>query len=106
MIDKKDHLMKPMLATLAALTVLAASPLAAQATHSAQSAKPSMMSRIKAATQSHKPSAAPVSKPSVATKKTAQVPRTAKSLACSTQADKQGVHGKARKSFMSHCKKS
>ena len=98
--------MKPMFVTLAMVTVLAASPLAAQATHSATAAKPSMMSRIKAAAQSHKPSGAPVSKTSAATKTNGQAPRTAKSLACSAQADKQNIHGKARKSFMSHCKKA
>ena len=31
-------------------------------------------------------------------------PRTAKSLACSADADKQGLHGKPRKTFMSKCK--
>lgn len=33
-------------------------------------------------------------------------PRTAVSLACSGQADAKAVHGKARKTFMSSCKKA
>jgi hypothetical protein len=33
-------------------------------------------------------------------------PRSAKSLACSKQADSQGLHGKPRKTFMRTCKKS
>ena len=36
----------------------------------------------------------------------APVQRTAKSLDCSKQADAKNVHGKARKSFMSSCKKA
>jgi hypothetical protein len=35
-----------------------------------------------------------------------QAPRTAKSLACSKDADAKNIHGKARKTFMSHCKKA
>ncbi len=35
-----------------------------------------------------------------------QAPRTAKSLACSQQADAKGLHGAPRKSFMSSCKKA
>ena len=54
------------IAAIVATLALGASPLAAQATHSATAAKPSMMSRIKAAAQAHNPTAAPVSKPSVA----------------------------------------
>jgi psiF repeat len=33
-------------------------------------------------------------------------PRSAKSLECSKKADEQKLHGKARKHFMSKCKKS
>ena len=40
------------------------------------------------------------------TRTNAPVARTAKSLDCSKQADAKGVHGKARKSFMSSCKKA
>ena len=36
----------------------------------------------------------------------APVVRSAKSLDCSKQADAKNVHGKARKSFMSSCKKA
>ena len=98
--------MKAAFAALVLTAGLAASPLAAQATHSTTAAKPSMMSRIKAAAQAHKPTATPVAKPGGPLKSNGQAPRTAKSLACSAQADKQNIHGKARKSFMSHCKKA
>lgn len=40
-----------------------------------------------------------------ATKK-AEAPRTAASLECSKEADTKAVHGKARKKFMSECKKA
>lgn len=42
---------------------------------------------------------------SAATSK-AKVPRSAKSLECSKQADEKGLHGKARKKFRSECKKA
>ncbi|MCW6531940.1 PsiF family protein [Sphingomonas sp. MMSM20] len=48
-----------------------------------------------------KASKAPAAKPSKA-----PVARTVKSLDCSKQADAKGLHGKPRKSFMSHCKKA
>jgi hypothetical protein len=35
-----------------------------------------------------------------------QKPRSEKSIACSADADKQGLHGKPRHAFMSKCKKS
>ena len=38
--------------------------------------------------------------------KKVQAPRTAKSLACSKEADGKGLHGKPRKKFMSSCKKA
>lgn len=46
--------------------------------------------------------AAPATTPAASAAK----PRSAKSLDCSKQADSQSLHGKARKSFMSKCKKS
>ncbi len=50
------------------------------------------------------PAAAPATpaKPAKAMKK----PRSAKSLECSKKANEQKLHGKARKHFMSKCKKS
>jgi GTP cyclohydrolase III len=36
----------------------------------------------------------------------AQQPRTAKSLACSKSADRNGLHGKPRRSFMEKCKRA
>jgi hypothetical protein len=38
-------------------------------------------------------------------KPAAAKPRTAKSLECSKEADAKNIHGKARKTFMSTCKK-
>lgn len=40
------------------------------------------------------------------TKTNVPVQRTAKSVDCSKQADAKNIHGKARKSFMSSCKKA
>lgn len=40
------------------------------------------------------------------TKTNVPVQRTAKSLDCSKQADTKNIHGKARKNFMSSCKKA
>ena len=49
---------------------------------------------------------APAAAPSAtAPAKKAEKPRTAESLACSKEADEKNVHGKARKKFMSQCKK-
>jgi hypothetical protein len=49
--------------------------------------------------------AAPAAKPAAPAAPAAK-PRSAKSLECSKQADTQSLHGKARKGFMSKCKKS
>jgi psiF repeat-containing protein len=48
---------------------------------------------------------APATKAAPAEKK-AEKPRTEASLECSKEADTKGVHGKARKKFMSECKKA
>jgi hypothetical protein len=48
---------------------------------------------------------APATKMAPAEKK-AEKPRTEASLECSKEADTKGVHGKARKKFMSECKKA
>lgn len=52
------------------------------------------------------PTAAPASNAAAAKKPVPPVVRTAKSLDCSKQADGKGLHGKARKGFMSTCKKA
>ena len=95
-------------ATLLLLATVTSGPVMAQAAPS-PSAKPSLLSRVKAV--SHKSTttktvAAPAAKPAPATAKNGQGQRTAKSLDCSKQADAKNIHGKARKSFMSHCKKA
>jgi len=53
------------------------------------------------------PAAAPAATPAPAAKpaKPAAKPRTAKSLQCSKDADAKNIHGKARKKFMSECKR-
>ena len=51
------------------------------------------------------PTATPATKMAPAEKK-AQNPRTAASLECSKEADGKSLHGKARKKFMSECKKT
>jgi hypothetical protein len=48
----------------------------------------------------------PAAKPAASATKKVQAPRTAKSLACSKEADGKGLHGKPRKKFMSQCKKA
>ncbi len=51
------------------------------------------------------PAAAPAAPATpMAPMKKGMKPRTAKSMACSADADKQGLHGKPRKTFMSKCK--
>lgn len=100
--------MNAKLATLLLSAALASSPALAQAPASAP-AKPSLLSRMKAATQKKmttKTVTTSVSKPATGGVKRAQAPRTEKSLECSKQADAKNVHGKDRKSFMSHCKKA
>ncbi|WP_206243989.1 PsiF family protein [Novosphingobium terrae] len=88
--------MKTKLTLLAVAAALLSTPVMAQAP---SPAKPSP----KATAPAVKP-AVPAKPASVAVK--GQAPRTAKSIDCSKQADAKNVHGKARKSFMSHCKKA
>jgi hypothetical protein len=108
--------------TLLAVAAAFLSPAVMAQAPSPAPAKPSLLSRMKAA--AHKSTAPAKPAPAVGTAKPAapvkpaaaakpapvagnkQAPRTAKSLACSQQADAKNIHGKARKSFMSHCKKA
>ena len=100
--------MKAKFATLLLFAAFITSPALAQNPAPAPS-KPSMLSRMKAAATPKAPAAKPVAsapaKPMAATNK-GQAPRTAKSLDCSKQADAKNIHGKDRKSFMSHCKRA
>ena len=99
--------MNAKLATLLLSAALASSPVLAQAPSNAP-AKPSLLSRMKAATQkttTTKTVSTTVANPATA-HTSGQQPRTEKSLACSKQADAKNVHGKDRKSFMSQCKKA
>ena len=64
----------------------------------------SMMAGTAMAQTSAAPSTAPAAAGTTAGK--APVARTAKSLACSKQADAKSLHGKPRKHFMSTCKKA
>lgn len=50
------------------------------------------------------PAPAPAASPAPATPMKAGKARTAQSLACSADADKQSLHGKPRKTFMRKCK--
>ena len=52
------------------------------------------------------PAPAAKAAPMAPAEKKAEKPRTAASLECSKEADTKGVHGKARKKFMSECKKA
>lgn len=107
--------MKTTLTLLAVAVALGATSVMAQ-TPPAAPAKPSLLSRMKAAAHTSpaqtKPApAASSAKPGVSAKPTSaaangQGPRTAKSLACSKDADARNIHGQARKTFMSHCKKA
>lgn len=100
--------MNAKLATLLLSAALASSPVLAQAPSNAP-AKPSLLSRMKAATQkttTTKVVTTTAAKPAAASAKNGQAPRTEKSLACSKQADAKNVHGKDRKSFMYRCKKA
>lgn len=94
--------------TLLLVAAVITSPVFAQAPAPA-TAKPSMLSRMKAAVPRKTPVASPVAsapaKPLAMTNK-GQVQRTARSLDCSKQADAKNIHGKDRKSFMSHCKRA
>ena len=106
------------LVMIALAAALMSGPVMAQSAAPA-AAKPSLMARMKAAHAAKvaakvaaKPAAAkpamtaaPAAKPAVAAANN-NGQRTAKSLACSKQADAKNIHGSARKSFMSHCKKA
>ena len=94
--------------TILLVAAVITSPVFAQAPAPA-TAKPSILSRMKAAVPRKTPVASPVATspanpPALANK--GQVQRTAKSLDCSKQADAKNIHGKDRKSFMSHCKRT
>ena len=94
-------------ATLLLLASVVSSPVLAQAQPAAP-AKTSLLSRVKAAGHkaTTKAPAATAAKPATAASNKGQGQRTAKSLACSKQADSKNIHGKTRKSFMEHCKKA
>lgn len=97
--------MKTRIAPLLLATALFTAPALAQAPATAP-AKPSLLARMKAKVA--KPAAhatKPVAAPAAASAK-GQQPRTAKSLACSKDADAKNIHGAARKAFMSKCKKA
>ena len=64
-----------------------------------------LMSPALAQTATPAPTATPSPKMAPVEKKAAQ-PRTAASLECSKEADGKSLHGKARKKFMSECKKT
>jgi phosphate-selective porin len=64
-----------------------------------------LMSPALAQTATPAPTATPAAKMAPAEKKAAK-PRTAASLECSKEADGKSLHGKARKKFMSDCKKT
>ena len=95
-------------ATLFLLAAVVSSPVMAQTASTVQ-AKPSLLSRVKAVghkSTATKTAATPAAKPATSAGNNGQGQRTAKSLACSKQADAKNIHGKDRKSFMSHCKKA
>lgn len=73
------------ISTGASAQMVAKKPTTATVAPASQSRVPSRVARTPHAAQS-------------------QAPRTAKSLACSAQADAKGLHGKPRKAFMSTCK--
>ena len=102
---------------LALAAALVSGPVMAQTAASTAAAKPSLTKRLFSKPAMTKPALAKpiatkpvVTKPAVAKPAAAnnngQGQRTAKSLACSKQADSQNIHGQARKSFMSKCKKA
>jgi hypothetical protein len=100
--------MKAKLRTLFLIAALAAAPALAQAPGAAP-AKPSLFARMKAAATAKPSLANPVAtraaKPTTGANN-GQGQRTAKSLACSKEADAKALHGKKRKGFMSHCKRN
>ena len=96
------------LGTLLLISAFVVSPALAQSPAPA-TGKPSIFSRMKAAASPKSAAMKPVPKSAaqpVAAAKRVQAPRTAKSLDCSKQADAKNIHGKDRKSFMSHCKRA
>lgn len=102
--------MKTKYAALIAATMLVSAPLMAQAPAAAP-AKPTLMGRMLAPVRAKPAPATPVAKPAAAAARApsaskGQAPRTAKSLDCSKQADAKNIHGQARKTFMSRCKKT
>lgn len=78
--------------TLVGAAMLMAGPAEAQTDASSRTAATTGSARV-----------APTTK---TTKTDVPVQRTAKSLACSKQADARGLHGTSRKHFMSTCKKA
>jgi len=99
-------------AMVALAAALMSGPVMAQSAAPA-AAKPSLMARMKAAAAkpaakpaAAKPAMTTAAKPAAKPANTNNAPRTAKSLACSKQADAKNIHGAARKSFMSKCKKA
>jgi len=113
--------MKAKFATLVLAAALVSGTAMAQGTTAAAPAKQSFVQKMIAAKKA-KAAAAAAAKPA-ATKAAAPVAakaaaakatvnngqtqqRTAKSLACSKQADSKNIHGQARKSFMEKCKKA
>ena len=96
-------------AVLVVTAALVSSPVMAQVVSTAP-AKPSLFARMKSVahtkTTTTKTVATHAVTPMTAANKKGQAPRTAKSLDCSKQADANSIHGKDRKSFMSHCKKA
>lgn len=69
-------------------------------------AAPALAQTAPAATTASRTMSAHVVTATKTTKTNAPVQRTAKSLDCSKQADAKNVHGKARKTFMSSCKRA
>ena len=100
--------MKAKFSALILAAAFVSGPALAQAPAAAP-AKPSLVARMMAAKHATAKPAAKVAAPVAATPAAngkGQVQRTAKSLDCSKQADAKNIHGQARKSFMSHCKKA
>ena len=81
-------------ASLVASSLLFVAPARAQGTANAPGAVPGSAATAPAANPT-----APGSKPAAP-----KADRTARSKECSMQADKQGLHGKARKTFRNSCK--
>ena len=103
--------MKAKFATLVLAAALVSGPVMAQAPVAAPP-KPSVAARMRAAVHPQASPAKPATRIAApaparaAANNSGQGQRTAKSLACSKQADAQNIHGPARKNFMSRCKKA